>query len=232
MMIKMKKHEYEIGKVYGVKRLLRITKQNGRSVAETECIYCGKRMQVKPDSLFHKRFTSCSCLNVKHNAYKTRLYGTWGNMKYRCSNPNAQEYYNYGGKGIKVCEEWQEFEPFQKWALENGYQKGLTIDRIDSNGDYCPENCRWVTLSENVAASNRGSQHRKANKGTYYACAPDGKYIEFENAAEFSRQHNVSASAIRKCANGWEGRGPYHRGWKFGFVQDLKPEPQSTIEST
>lgn len=79
----------------------------------------------------------------------SRLRCIWTNMCTRCNNPNSQRYADYGGRGISVCEEWRHtFAPFEKWALESGYSDDLTIDRIDNDGDYCPENCRFVTYKE------------------------------------------------------------------------------------
>lgn len=113
----------------------------------------------------HKERASESCRkvgkgNVKHGMEGTRMYGVWNGMRQRCNNPNHKHYKYYGGKGIKICEEWNDFSVFHEWSMENGYKEGLSIDRLDSEGDYEPSNCEWVTLSENV----RRMHEKRASK--------------------------------------------------------------------
>ena len=93
----------------------------------------------------------------RHN--KTNpLFNIWSNMKSRCTNPKSTYYLRYGGRGITVCEEWMnDFETFCEWAIENGYQEHLTLDRIDNDGNYEPSNCRWTTPKEQ--SRNRSSNH-------------------------------------------------------------------------
>lgn len=84
-------------------------------------------------------------LAVKHGLSKTRLHTIWHSMYCRCNYPTTNGYKNYGGRGIKICKEWQEFINFHDWAVANGYFDNLTLDRIDIDGDYEPSNCRWET---------------------------------------------------------------------------------------
>ena len=113
---------------------------------------CGKEVVVRTSDLTNGHSTSCGCLRKEvhstHNLSKTLPYDTWTSMLRRCNNPNDKDYINYGARGITVCSEWLSYPNFYKWTLDNGYAKGLTIDRINNEKGYSPENCRLVTMRE------------------------------------------------------------------------------------
>lgn len=94
-----------------------------------------------------------SSLKVKHGDNKrdgaSKLYMVWGGIKRRCLNPRQKSYRHYGAKGVRICDEWLDYEEFRSWAIQSGYRQGLCIDRIDPKGNYQPSNCRWITKSDN-----------------------------------------------------------------------------------
>lgn len=143
----------------------------GKKVTKWKCkCDCGNEVIVEAHSLRMGRTKSCGCFNAEtrlkllkersttHGSCYTRLYITYAGMKDRCYNKNCKKYKNYGGRGIKICQEWlDDFLNFKEWTITHGYTDELTIERIDVNGNYCPENCKWI--EPKMQAYNKTNSH-------------------------------------------------------------------------
>ena len=145
---------------------------------------CGRLKAIRSDELRSGLVVSCGCyhaevsskigsyINLKHGMSNSRLFKIWAGMKSRCYNKNVPAYKNYGGRGIFVYQSWIEsFEEFERWAFEHGYSDDLEIDRIDNNGPYSPQNCRWVRRKENCR--NRRNNYSVEINGVMYQSAAE-----------------------------------------------------------
>jgi len=153
------------GKKFGNFTVVSLSSNRNRRVHWRCLCACGKGKDVSGSALRSGNTKSCGCLkaeliskaHTKHGMAGTRLYIIWKHMTQRCENQNVERYKSYGGRGIAVCKEWRENPVnFINWAMENGYNDTLSIDRIDVNGDYEPKNCRWIPVKKQ-AQNRRGN---------------------------------------------------------------------------
>lgn len=157
---------------------------------------CGIEVTERGSQLRNGKVKSCGCLKreqfikmvTKHGFRDDEnIYRHWLNMRNRCNNTRYSKYHLYGGRGIKVCKEWDDYDEFRKWSLKNGYKEGLTLDRINTNGDYEPTNCRWVNWK--TQQNNKRNNH----------------YITYNNEThtmmEWSEIRNINYSTLRNRIN-------------------------------
>lgn len=176
-----------------IKRVENDKQGNSRWLCKCDCentaIVSGKDLQ-------RAHTKSCGCLHEKHSKSQTRLYRVWRGMKTRCLNSKYPYYSNYGGRGVQVCEEWKnDFQTFYDWAMKNGYNEKAkrgecTLDRIDNNGNYEPNNCRWTTNKQQ--SRNRRTNHLLTYKG------------KTQNIIQWVEETGISRSVfVSRLQNGW-----------------------------
>lgn len=185
-----KKVKVQIGDTFGKLTVKKRVENNKNAGSQFLCVCeCGEMKIIRGTSL--KNTKSCGCIRRKRKGiYSTRIYRIYRGMKTRCYNENVPHYKNYGGRGIKICDEWlNEFRKFYEWSILNGYKKNLQIDRIDNDGPYSPENCAWKTPTEQNR--NRRNNRLIPYKGKEYCIT------------ELAKLAKVSRTTIEK----WHGRG-------------------------
>lgn len=129
---------------------------------------CGAEKVVMAGHLQQGRIVSCGCWKdensklraTRHGKWGSKLHKIWLSMRQRCNNSKCKDYINYGSRGIRVCTGWNDFATFENWAFTNGYTEGLSIERKNNDGDYCPENCTWIPRSEQQKNTRRTLNNR------------------------------------------------------------------------
>lgn len=187
------------GQIFGKLKVLNYFHKNGRIYWRCKCD-CGNITNVRGDRLLDGNTKSCGCLqkevvrklNTIHNDSHTRLYDIWTDMKQRCYNQHNKRYKDYGARGIAVCDEWKnDYSTFKEWALSNSYNDTLTIDRINNNSNYEPNNCRFVDAKTQVR--NRRNTKYMTYKGI---TKPFAEWCE-----EYNLNYSTVYNRIYNC--GW-----------------------------
>jgi ribosomal protein S27E len=196
---------------------LTVVEEAGRSKNNTilwKCkCDCGNETISFSTSLRNGDAKSCGCIRIekstKHGLYKHKLTSVWYDMMHRCYDKKNKHYKDYGGRGINVCEKWHSIESFiddmnDTYVEHKANNETTQIDRINNDGNYEPNNCRWATSYENNSNTR--------NMVKFIAISPSGKEYESKNQSEFARVHNLDSSAISKCL---KGKHKQHKRWIF-----------------
>lgn len=198
------------GKKFGRMLVLSRAANDRGGRAKWNCVCdCGTMKDVASYDLRSGHTTSCGCIGRERAAQRLEthglsnggdktspVYNVWSKMKGRCYSKGNNRYYRYGARGITVCENWHDFQNFHDWAMSNGYEKGLQIDRIDNNGNYCPENCRWVDVATNC-------RNRSTSKLTVEKVKRIKKMIRRgERTRDIAMAFGVGATSISNIKHG------------------------------
>ena len=175
------------------------TDNDGRAKWVCRCD-CGNIVEVRPVDVRRGYTKSCGCLrketvvskNYRHGDAYSRLYEIWCGIAKRCNDCNSKSYPNYGGRGIKRCDEWNDYNNFRQWAVNNGYSNNLTLDRINVNGDYSPDNCRWVDVR--TQCRNKRNNHNVTYNGVTRSVAEWAELIGCGYNTLHARLHRLGWS--------------------------------------
>lgn len=195
-MAKRRKHMDLTGQRFGKLVVIKEVERNKYGHIQWLCkCDCGNTVISSTCTLRTGGRKSCGCIQPRYCAQNKRLYGVWCGMLSRCENPNTKSYKDYGARGIAVCSEWHTFKNFLDWAISSGYDPEApfgeyTLDRVDTNGNYCPENCRWVSYKQQA----RNNRHN-------HLVTIDGETMPLVAAAE---KYGISINTVKmRIRNGW-----------------------------
>lgn len=205
------------GERFGRLTVLRRVENDGRGV-RWECVCdCGNKKVAHSHELRYGKTRSCGCLlhesrvmngknQAVHGGWKSRLYGVWAGMKKRCYYEKHPQYHNYGGRGINVCNDWlHDFGKFSEWAYSHGYDEnakkgGCTLDRVDSDGNYEPSNCRWVNQKTQISNKRPGTHGAPRQ---VIRIDTDGNEVMFESISDalkaLGRSRGNSTDVVKCC---------------------------------